>query len=89
MKAGALLGNALRDNTCTGVKGAGGHKRRNSTEIQVDQESQLYPQETLMLGRPFRVKTEPLEPCIDQPLDVICPLGERVTLNKGNSRART
>ena len=89
LKAGVLLGNALRDNPCAGVKVARGHKRRNSTEMQASQQSQLYPQETLKLGRPFRVKAEPLWPCIDQLLDVICPLGECVTLDKGNSRART
>ena len=55
----------------------------------MEQESQLYPQETLKLGRPVRVKAEPLKPCTDQPLDVIRPLGESVSLNKGNFRART
>lgn len=60
LKAGALLGNALRY-TCAGVKAVRGD-RSSETEMCLEQWSLLTSHETLEVGRLFRGKTEPLFP---------------------------
>lgn len=43
----------------------------------------------LELGRLFRVKAEPLYSVLTSPLDTSCPLGEAITLAKGNFWGKT